>query len=202
MSGYKPVGVELLYAFFGAATVSSPTTTPGSSMILTYPPIIIPAGYFDKVGSWSSSLKLEMGGTATATATIPTWQFFLYTTPLVANPAFATTSTLGSTAIFTPGQAATTVAWDAIINIGIRTLALGTGSTLVTFGRYISNAFVTAAYNVVATNTVLMPGPAGTSTFATYDTSQSYTLWPALSLGAATAGNTVITNYAKLYGES
>lgn len=202
MSGYTQTNTELLYAFFGAATVTTPTTTPGSSMTLTYPPIIIPGGFFHNTGSQSNSLKLEIGGTATATTAFPTWQFFLYTTPLVANPAFATTSTLGSTTTFTPGQAATTVAWDAIITIGLRTLALGTNSTLVTFGRFISNAFLPVAYTVTATNTVLMPGPAGTSTFATYDTSQSYTLWPALSLGAATAGNTVITNYAKLYGEN
>jgi hypothetical protein len=202
MSGYTMTQGELLYAYFGAATVTTPTTSPGSSMILTYPAIKIPAGYFTSTGERSSSLKLEMAGTATVTATIPTWQFFLYTAQLASPPVFATTSTLGSTAVFTPGQAATTVAWECVINIGLRTLALGAGSTLVTFGRFISNAFVTAAYNVAATNTVLMPGPAGTSTFATYDTSQSYTLWPALSLGAATAGNTVITNYAKLYGEN
>lgn len=193
---------ELLYAFHGAATVSSPTTSPGSSMILAYPPIIIPAGYFSNVGSRSSSLKLEMGGLCTITATIPTWQFFLYAVPLAANPSFATTNTLGSTATFTPGQAATSAVWDSTIEIGLRTLALANASTVTAVGVFRSNAFQPAAYSVTATNVITMPATGAYTPFATYDTSQAYTLWPALSLGAGTAGNTVTTQYAKLYGEN
>lgn len=200
MSGFKPVGCELLYAYFGAATVTTPTTTPGSSMILTYPPIIIPAGYFANVGSWSSSLKLEMGGLLTSTATIPTWQFFLYAAQLANPPAFATTLTLGSTATFTPSTASTNVTWEAVINIGLRTLALGAGSTVIAVGRYLSPGVSVATY--AAPDMAMMPPSGAYTPFATYDTSQSYTLWPALSLGAATAGNTVTTQYAKLYGEN
>ena len=193
---------ELIYAFHGAATVTTPTTSPGSSMTLTYPPIIVPAGYFANTGSRSSSLKLEMGGLCTVTATIPTWQFFLYAAILPSPPVFATTLTLGSTATFTPGQAAANFVWDATIEIGLRTLALGAGSTVTAVGKYTSNAFLPAAYSVTATNVVSMPASGAYTPFATYDTSQQYGLWPALSLGAATAGNTTTLQYAKLYGEN
>src|SRR5271156_3803962 len=124
MSGFTQTTDELLYAFFGAATVSVPTTTPGATITAAYPPIEIPANYFANVGSRSSSLKLKMGGLATATAVIPTWQFFLYAAIATTSPpAFATTLTLGSTTTFTPGTAETNDVWNAEIDIGFWSLA-------------------------------------------------------------------------------
>lgn len=203
MSGFTMTQTELLYSFYGAATVTTPTTSPGSSMTLTYPPIIVPAGYMQNVGGRSSSLRLKMGGLATVTATIPTWQFFLYTAVATTSaPAFATTNTLASTATFTPGQAATNAVWDMEIEIGLRTLALGAASTVVAMGKIRSYAFTPAAYSVTAYDTQTLPAIGAYTPLATWDNSQAYVLWPALSLGAATAGNTVITEFCKLYGEN
>ena len=203
MSGYTQTTNELLYAFFGAATVSTPTTSPGATITAGYPPIIIPAGYMRNTGSQSSSLRLEMGGLATATATIPTWQFFLYTAIATTSaPAFATTNTLGSTATFTPGTAETNDVWTATIHIGLRTLALGQASTVVAVGEFKCDMFVSAAFAVQTQLLVSMPGPGAYTPLATWDTTQAYVLWPALSLGAATAGNTVTVEYCKLYGEN
>src|ERR1700734_3133098 len=80
MSGFTMTQTELLYAYYGAGTVSVPTTTPGSSMTLGYPPITVPGGYMSSVGERSSSLKLMGGGIAIITATVPTWQFSLWAT--------------------------------------------------------------------------------------------------------------------------
>jgi hypothetical protein len=199
MSGYTQTSAELLYSYYGAATTTTPTASPGSSMILTYPPIVIPANYFSKLGAQSSSMKLKMGGLATVTATIPTWQFFLY---LTTTNAFGQTLTLGSTATFTPGQGATNAVWDADIDIGLRALALGSSSTIVAIGKYTSEAFTPAAYSATIYNTVTMPAIGAYTPLATYQTDIQYYLWPALSLGAGTAGNTVTTEYVKLYGEN
>lgn len=203
MSGYTQTTNELLYAFYGAATVSVPTVSPGATITAAYPPIEIPANFFSNVGSRSSSLKLEIGGLATVTATIPTWQFFLYIAVATTSaPAFATTTTLGSTPTFTPGQAATNFPWDATVDIGLRTLTLGALSTVTAQGWFESYAFAPAAYSVTAGPKVFMPATGAYTPLATYDTTQTYLVWPALSLGAATAGNTVTVEYCKLYGEN
>jgi len=203
VSGFTQTTNELLYAFFGAATVSVPTTAPGGTITAGYPPIEIPANYFTNVGSRSSSLKLKMGGLATATAVIPTWQFFLYATIATTSaPAFGTAPTVGSTAIFTPGTAETNDVWNAEIDIGLRTLALGQASTIVAVGAFQSDVFQSAALGIQTTTYVSMPGPGTFSPLAIYDTTQAYFLWPALQLGAATAGNTVTVEYLKLYGEN
>jgi hypothetical protein len=203
MSGYTQTTDEVLYAFYGAATVSVPGTSPGTTITAGYPPIEIPANYFTNVGGRSSSLRFEIGGLATVTAAIPSWQFFFYLSVATTSaPAFATTTTLGTTGSFTPGQAATNFAWDCVLNIGLRTLVLGALSTVICQGYVESYAFTPAAYSVTAGPKVFVPASGAYSPLATYDTTQTYLLWPALSLSVGTAGNTVTTEYAKLYGEN
>jgi hypothetical protein len=203
MSGYTQTTDEILYAYYGAATVSNPAITPGVTITAGYPPIEIPANFFSNVGSRSSSLRFEIGGLATVTAAIPTWQFFFYIAVATTSaPAFATTTTLGTTGTFTPGQAATNFPWDCVLNIGLRTLVLGALSTVTCQGYVESYAFTTAAYSTTAGPKVFVPASGAYSPLATYDTTQTYLIWPALSLSAATAGNTVTVEYAKLYGEN
>jgi hypothetical protein len=204
VSGFKPVGTELLYSCYLAATTSTPATTPGSSMIVGYPPIIVPSGYMDKTGSWSSSLRLEMGGLLTATATIPTFQFVLgANTQTTAAPAFAApTLTLASSTVVTPSAATANVPWLLTMHIGLRAVALGAASTIVAWGQWTVSTFASTAYAVATPNYVTAPVTGAYTPVATWDTSQAYVLWPALVLGAATAGNTVTTQYAKLYGEN
>ncbi len=76
MSGYKPVGVEVLFSTYQAATISVPTAAP-VTITAGWPAIIIPAGYFSDTGDWSSSLRFRMGGFMTATATVPTFSWGL-----------------------------------------------------------------------------------------------------------------------------
>jgi len=192
VSGFFGTQTELLYSFYGAATTSTPTTSPGSSITLTYPAIVIPGGIMGSVGSRSSSLRLEIGGLMTATATIPTWQFFLY---LTTTNAFGTTLTLGSTGTFTP-TAQTSAPWTSSIRIGLRTLALGGASTVLAQGSFTSIGFPTATFGIVP-----LPASGAITPLATWASDQQYFLWPALSLSAATAGNTVTTEYLTLAGE-
>lgn len=194
MSGYTQTNTELIYSYYGAATVSTPTVSPGSSMTLTYPACVIPGSYFTKGGSQSSSLKLKMGGLMTATATIPTWQFFLY---LTTTNAFGSTLTLQSTGTFTP-VAGTNAPWIMDIDIGLRTLGLGGASTVVTMGMAAGSLLPVAVFGEES-----MPATGGTPGLLTALASDTqYYLWPALSLGSATAGNTVTTQFMKVYGEN
>lgn len=197
MSGFKPVGAELLYAYHGAATTSTPTTSPGGTITATYPPIVIPAGYMDKVGSWSSSLQMNMGALMTTTATIPTWRFVIYAAVATTTaPAFSTSGiTLADTGTFTPPSAVSNSPVEFELNIGLRAIAPGAASTVIAWGRISGTILNSAGY-------VPFPAAGAYTPPSTWDTTQSYILWPALILGAATAGNTVTVEYCKLYGES
>ena len=195
MSGFTQTTNELLYAYYGAGTVSTPTTTPGSSMTLGYPPVIVPGGYMSNVGEHSSSLYMHMKGLLIATATIPTFQFNLYAT--TAQPAaWAATTLIGQTTTATPS--ATTGQWCTVEwNIGLRTLGLGAASTVT------CNGLVTCAS---LPSPFYLEIPNGASTYTptctTWPMDQQVYLWPTLSLGTATAGNTFTCEYLKLYGEN
>lgn len=195
MSGYKPIGTELKYASYALATTSVPTAA-AVTITAGQPPIIIPSGYFSDTGDWSSSARLVMGGLMTTTATIPTWNWGLYAAVATTSPpAFATTLALATTGASTPVSATANVPWWLIIDIGLRTLGLGAASTLVAWGMIQSTTVNTAGE-------LTFPATGAYTPPSTYDASQSYVLWPGLTLGAATAGNTVTTQYAKLYLEN
>jgi hypothetical protein len=164
-------------------------------MILGYPAIPIKPGYFDNAsGDWGSSLKLELGGFLTATATIPTFAFALYTTS-VQPAAWAATNLMCTASTANTPSSATTFPFYMRFDLGLRTSGLGAGATIVTHGFIESPGF--------ASPFKLWLPPAGTgNTFATYDTNLQYYLWPTILLSAATAGNTVTTQWCKLYGEN
>jgi hypothetical protein len=195
MSGYQPIGGELKYASYALATTSVPTAA-AVTITAGQPPIIIPSGYFKNTGEWASSARLVMGGLMTVTATIPTWNWGLYgVVATTSPPVFGTTLALGSTGASTPPGAVTNVPWFMNLDIGLRTLAAGAASTLVCWGVIQSTA-------VNAAGELTLPGTGAYTPPSTYDTSQSYVLWPGLTLSAATAGNTVTVQYAKLYLEN
>jgi hypothetical protein len=161
-----------------------------------WPAIPIPAGYFTKLGEQSSACKLVIQGTLTATATVPTFAFGLGVTQ--ANPAAFSAGTLlhAISATNTPA-AGTAFQYWAEWDILLRTLgAPGANSTLVTSGRIrCPNGFTTPFE-------LTFPQSNGANTLATYDPQQVGYLWPYITLGAATAGNTVTPQWGKLWGEN
>lgn len=195
MSGYQPVGSEVLYSSYAQATTSVPAAA-AATITAGMPPIVVPAGYMKNVGSWSSSLRLVVGGTMTVTATIPTWLWGLAAAVATTSaPAFSASTPLGVSAAAAPPSAVTAVWFTAVYDIGLRAIALGAASTLVTVAQIQS-------VGVNAAGEVTIPAANTAPTMATWDTTQSYVLWPYITLGAATAGNTVTVHYAKLYGEN
>lgn len=192
MSGYTGTIFEELYSFYGAAT----TTTPSASAVSItqgYPPIVLPGGYMTKLGAQSSSLRLRFGGQMTVTATVPTWLFGVAYTSLTP-PAFAATTPLGVTAAITP-TAGTGGYFLAEIDIGLRAIALGAASTVVTAGKVEGSLFPSPFFQTVPATNVA-------PTVTAWETDLQYFLWPYLTLGAATAGNTVSLHWCKLYGEN
>jgi hypothetical protein len=196
VSGYQPIGTELLYSNYSLATTSVPAAA-AATITAGMPPIVVPAGFFKNLGSWSSSLRLVYGGLMSTAATLPTWNWGLYASvATTAAPAFSAGGILlGQSGTSTPPSAVSNIPWWAYFDIGIRAIALGAASTIVTWGTIQSTA-------VNAAGEVTIPGSGAYTPPATWDTTQSYVLWPALTLGAATAGNTVTVQYAKLYGEN
>jgi hypothetical protein len=194
VSQYFPPGTELLHSFYGAATTSVPTA---SAVTITagIPEVIVPASYMTGLGKKSSSLKLQFGGYLTATATVPTWAFGLAYTAFATPPAFSAATPLATLSnTITPSAA--TGSFRAEMNIGLRSMGLGNASTIWCEGQ------VSASPAVTTSIWWLNPLGAGGTTVTTWQTDQEYYLWPYLTLGAATAGNTVTLQWIKLFGEN
>jgi hypothetical protein len=197
MSGYKPVGTELLYSYATPATIS---VVSASAVTITagWPAIEIPAHFFSNVGDWSSSLRFKMGGFITTTATVPTFVWGLAAAIKASPPAFSAATPLGQTAAVIPSATGVTAAsWFLDLDITLKTLTGVATSVLVTMGKVDMPGIVAAPF-LGAT----VPAANVANTMSTYDVNQPYHLWPFLTLGAATAGNQVTAQYAKLYGES
>lgn len=202
MSGFTGLMFEQIYSFSGAATTTTPTagavTTTG-----TYPSIEIPAGYLTKLGKATSSLRLMLRGNMTTTATIPTWLWGVGWTQAVPG-AFSATNGV-ATAARTPGAAQTAAWWHLDMDIMLRTIGLGasTSTTISMTGTISSEGLLPSAFSTTASGEWSMPAANVTSvSSAAIDVDQPLFLWPYVTLGAATAGNTVTTQMAKLYGEN
>lgn len=192
MSGYTMTQAELLYAFYGVATTSVPTAGV-ATVTAAMPECGVPGGYMVALGKRSSSLVLDLGGYLTATATVPTWSFGLAWTN-ASPPVFG-----GTQLLVTPTAAVAPTAgsgsWNMHVKLGLRTLGVGAASTIWASGSVTSNLFAAAPL-------VFNPGGSGGTSMTTWQDDLEYYLWPYLTLSAATAGNTVTTQYMKLYGEN
>jgi hypothetical protein len=191
MSGYTMTQSELLYAFHGAATLS---VVSASAVTITAgtPEMLIPGSYMSKLGKLSSSLRLKMSGTLIVTAAVPTFSFGLEITSAVPGAFVAPSGgniLCATTATAPTATAGSTFFIDA--DIGLRTLSVGAASTVEASMEVRSPSFTYpyAGGGVVTTNTA-------------WESDLQYFLWPYLTLGAATAGNTVQVNSIKLYGEN
>jgi len=190
MSGFTGTMFEELFSCYLAAT----TTTPAASAVSItqgYPGIAVPAMYMGKLGDEASSLRLILSGQMTATATVPTW---LFGVSFTTSSTFSATTPLGASATFTP-TAGTGGYFYMQVDIGLRAIAVGAASTVASIGKVEGALFPSPFWqSIPATNTA--------PTVTTWDLNQQYYIWPYLTLGAATAGNTVSVHFCKLYGEN
>jgi hypothetical protein len=192
---------ELLYSYAQAATTTTPTAG-AVSMIATWPSMEVPPGYFVKQGKQTSAVKLLLRGTITTTATIPSWLFGVAWTQSM--PAtFSATNAIAATTTRTPGAAQAGAWFELELDISLRTLALAAASTLIGAGSIRSEGLLPAAFSTSQVDEWSLPATGGTGvTGASIDVDQPVFLWPYVTLGAATAGNTVTSQLGKLYGEN
>ncbi len=186
---------ELLYSFYGAATTSVPSA---SAVTITagMPEIVVPSNFMAALGRRSSALKLKLGGYMTATATVPTFAFGLARTPFAVGGGVFSAGTPLATLSNTVTPSAASGSFDAEIDIGLRAMAPGAASTVWCSGKVMASPALTTSV------WWLNPLGAGGTTDTAWQPDQEYYLWPYLTLGAATASNTVTVQYAKLYGEN
>jgi hypothetical protein len=205
MSGYTMTQSELLYSCDIAGTVSVPTTTPGANAMLGYPPIVIPGGYFANPGTSyrSSSLLLEWGGLFIATATVPTFEIRI---GFNQSDTWSATNVIATTGVVAAPSANTGAWFDCRLHIATRSQLIGTSTTptLAAFSAHgVFSIWGTATATELTPQTWSLPVAAATYTpVGTFDTTVQQYLWPSVSLGAATAGNTLTTEYCKLYGQN
>jgi len=194
VSGYGEWPTECLFSTGLAGTTTTPTAG-AVNLVAGWPPIVIPGNYFTRTGANTRCLRFAFNFLLTATATVPTFAFSLYTTS-VTPPAFAATNLMcTATSTVTPTAGSNYECWMEG-DMFLRTLALGAGSTIVTSGRVRCPSGFPSPFELT------LP-PTGTgNTFATWDSQQQYFLWPALTLGAATAGNTATAQWGKVWGEN
>jgi hypothetical protein len=137
-----------------------------------------------------------MAGQLTATATVPTWLFgvaFSSAQPPVF-PSVTATNTLAAMAAATPSVG--TGVWVFFdIDIVLSAMAPGAASTVDTVGMVESSTLPSPFALPIPANNV-------TSSNANWETDLQYFLWPYVTLGAATAGNTFQMRFVKLYGEN
>lgn len=201
MSGFTGTMFESLYSYGQAATTTTPTAA-AVSVTAAYPSIEVPGGYFTTLGKKSSSVRLKLGGQLTMTATVPTWLFGVAWTQAVP-AAFSASTVLAAMAAVTPVAVPAGAWWRMEMDITLRSLGLGVASTLLSTGQVsCPEAFAPSAYSNVSGAERPMPAVGVSGVSASVDVDQPLFLWPFLTLGAATAGNTVTTQYAKLYGEN
>jgi hypothetical protein len=195
MSGTTETIFEEMYSSAQAATTTTPSTS-AVSLIAAYPPPIVNSKYMGRLGDESSSLRVILAGQMTATATVPTWKIGLQFTTASTLQTPAAANILGETATFTP-VAGTGAYWLSIIDVAVRAVAQGAASTVVTIGKVEGALLPTATFG-----TASIPATNVAPTNANWDVSQAYYLWPYLTLGAATAGNTISLHMMKIYGEN
>ena len=200
MSNYYG-NTEVLYSYALSATTTTPTAG-AVSMIASWPSIEVPPGYFVRQGKLTSSVKLKLRGQMTTTATIPTWLFGMAWTQTMP-AAFSASNVIAATAARTPGTANAGAWVDIELDLSLRTLALAAGSVLVGSGSVRSEALLPSAFSTTQIDEWSLPATGSTGqTAASVDVDQPLFIWPYVTLGAATAGNTVTAQMAKLYGET
>lgn len=186
--------VELIYASSQVGTTTTPAAA-AASMIAGLEPIVVKGGFMNAAsGSKASSLHLQCILECTTTATIPTFKFGLSKT--TAQPAaFSGTGGIETTT-FTPPNALTAIQVLIDYYLMYRTPSQVAGSTVSVKG------FVTAPQLVPSPFAITIPTNNGTSTWTDWEVDLPYFLWPYVTLGAATAGNTVTMQQVRMFGES
>ena len=183
---------EVLYSYASAST-NLATFTAEDNLQKTFPPVIIPAGFFLNAGATGKTLKIKAAGQlGTTSAPTFTWSIRLLTSTTWS----AAGILLGSSAALTAGTTQTLAPWFLDVDVTLRTLSIGGASTVVTMGQ-VSGPLALAtpfAGTIPANNT--------TVTATTVDNSVQYYLFLSAACGTSNAANLINLQSLKVYGEN
>lgn len=192
MSFYTGTQSELLFAYHNAST-NLATFTTEDSLQKTYPPVIIPAGFFFNAASTGKSLRVRAAGQL-GTTSAPT---FTWTVRLLTSTTWSAAGiVLGTSAALTAGTTQTLAPWFMDLEIGMRTLSVGGASTVVTMGEIRSPLGLATPFagTIPANNTAV--------SVATVDNSTTYYLFLSCACGTSNAANLINLQQLKVFGEN
>lgn len=194
MSNFTNTNTEVLYSYANAST-NLATFTAEDNLQKTYPPVLIPAGFFFNAGATGKTLRVKASGQLGFTTGAPT---FTFTARLIASATWSAAGVpLGSTvAQATGASAVVTCPWTLDLDVTLRTLGTGAASTLVSTGLVSCPAGFATPF--VATIPSLAVSPA----VSTFDNALQYWLYVSAACGTSNALNLANMQSLKVYGEN
>jgi hypothetical protein len=183
---------EVIYNNVGVATQLNTFTTE-DNLQKTYPPVILPAGFFLNPGAIGKSLKIKAWGQL-GTTSAPTFTFSLRL--LTSTTWSAGGLLLGSTAAITAGTTQTLAPFTIEADISLKALGIGGTSTVQTQGEIRSPLGLASPFSatIPANNTAI--------TLTTLDNSVTYYLFLSVACGTSNAANLVQLTQLKVHGEN
>ena len=192
MSFVTGTQAEALYTYANAST-NLATFTAEDNLLKTYPPVIIPGGFFPNVGATGKSLRIKASGQLGTTGSPTfTWSLRLLTSTTWSAGGIL----LGSTAALTAGTTQTLAPWFLDVDVTLRTLGIGATSTVVTMGE------VRGPLALATPNSGTIPANNTSPAVATLDNSQTYFLFLSAACGTSNAANLINTQMLKVYGDN
>lgn len=183
---------ELLYNYTTTSTQLNTFTTE-DSLQKTYPPVIIPAGFFYNPSSVGKSLKVKLWGQiGTTGAPTFTWTIRL----LTATTWSAGGIILGASGALTAGTTQTLAPYTLEADISMKTLSVGGASTVQTQGE------IRGPLALATPFAGTIPGNNTALTVATVDNSVTYYLFVSVACGTSNAANLIQTTQLKVHGEN
>jgi hypothetical protein len=192
MSFLTGTSTEVLYSSVEAGTQLATFTTE-ANLQGGLAPVIIPAGFFFNKSSLGKAIKVSARGRLGTTGS-PT---FNWSVRLLTSTTWSAGGILlGATGAVTAGATKTLSPWFLDLDITLRTLEAGAGSTLASLGivRGPSALASPFAFTIPADNTAF--------TVATLDNSLTYYLFLSVACGTSNALNLIALEQLKVYGEN
>lgn len=192
MSFYTGTQAELLYANANAST-NLATFTTEDNLQKTYPPVMIPAGFFFNQQATGKSLVIDADGQlGTTSAPTFTWSVRLLTSTTWSAGGIL----LGSTAALTAGTTQTLAPWNLRLKVTMRTLSIGGASTVVAMG------LVSSPLGLASPFAGTIPANNTSPAVATIDNSTTYYLFISAACGTSNAANLINMQMLRVYGEN
>jgi hypothetical protein len=192
MSFLTGTSSEVLYDSIATGTQLNTFTTE-DNLMKTLPYCIIPAGFFyNAQGATGKALRVKaMGRLGTTGAPTFTWILRLLTSSTWSAAGLAMSS-----AALTAGTTQTLAPWFLDIEIILRTLGTGAGSTLAIMGE------IRSPLGLASPFAGTLPGNNTAFTVTTFDNSVTNYLFLSAACGTSNAANLIQLEMMKVYGEN